>query len=366
MEEENFTGDLSGHQMWTSYAGPEKVLENIATVSSKIHSRFPKIPVFPLIGNNDLPGHYVLPNSTSDWYQKLLSYWHPLILCSGCPSYVQNTRSEQVLNRTFLEGGYYNTTIAGGKIVLLVLNSLYWSVTVERRVETDQKASKQLVWLEEQLLLARNQGQKAIVASHIPAGVDSYSSNPFWFSNYTDDFVRIVAQNYSDLVIGQFFAHTHKDDYRLQTLSSDITFNQRDPSKSFVLLAPAISPVYHNNPAFRLFSLDTEILALTDFTQYFMDLVMATEFSSPVWQLDYTFSKKYPSNNTFIDAERINKLNQQLLSQTSNKVWKGYVFSRETNYQPMPYNRFTLYCAMRFVHFQNFHVCIKKYNVPGG
>ena len=34
--------------------------------------------------------------------------------------------------------------------------------------------------------------------------VDSYSSNPFWFSNYTDDFVRIVVQNYSDLVIGEF------------------------------------------------------------------------------------------------------------------------------------------------------------------
>lgn len=47
-------------------------------------------------------------------------------------------------------------------------------------------------------------------------------------------------------------------------------------AKSFVLLAPAISPVYHNNPAFRLVSLDTDQLSLADYTQYYMDLVMAT------------------------------------------------------------------------------------------
>ena len=253
-------------------------------------------------------------------------------------------------------------------------------------------------------------------------------------------------------------------------------------AKSFVLLSPAISPVYHNNPAFRLVSLDTDQLSLVDYTQYYMDLVMATrefwfnkvnkdfsrveiflciratlhffhllekigihvicgiflkynsvnwpllaasnlaiivknklllwnnerachthftmnnikqllagteydmknyadhggliiiickicypsEFSNPVWQVDYTFSKKYPSDNTLINAERIYELNEQLINQTSNTFWKGYAFSRETNYQPMPYNRFKLYCGMRFVDFQNFQKCTQKYSVPGG
>ena len=60
--------------------------------------------------------------------------------------------------------------LSDGKIVVLALNSLYWSVAVERSVETDRKASKQLVWLEEQLMLARDHGQKTILISHIPAG----------------------------------------------------------------------------------------------------------------------------------------------------------------------------------------------------
>lgn len=51
---------------------------------------------------------------------------------------------------------------------------------------------------------------------------------------------------------------------------------QQGAKKAFVLLAPAISPVYHNNPAFRVVSLDTDQLALLDYTQYYMDLVMAT------------------------------------------------------------------------------------------
>lgn len=74
----------------------------------------------------------------------------------------------------------------------------------------------------------------------------------------------------------QFFAHSHKDDFRLQMFEPEVRNNQQDTTKSFVLLAPAISPVYHNNPAFKLMSLDTEQLSLVDYSQYYMDLVMAT------------------------------------------------------------------------------------------
>ena len=55
-------------------------------------------------------------------------------------------------------------------MVLLALNSLYWSVYVESSAEIVQKASRQLVWLENQLELAKSQGQKVMLASHIPAG----------------------------------------------------------------------------------------------------------------------------------------------------------------------------------------------------
>ena len=74
----------------------------------------------------------------------------------------------------------------------------------------------------------------------------------------------------------QFFAHTHKDDFCLHIPAADTSAPQQGSAKSFALLAPAISPVYQNNPAFRVMSLDTEQLSLLDYSQYYMDLVMAT------------------------------------------------------------------------------------------
>lgn len=88
--------------------------------------------------------------------------------------------------------------------------------------------------------------------------------------------MQTASEDFISWFSGQFFAHTHKDDFRLQTIPLDSSVGQQDLGKSFVLIAPAISPVYHNNPAFRLLSLDTEKLLIMDYTQYYMDIVMAT------------------------------------------------------------------------------------------
>lgn len=53
-------------------------------------------------------------------------------------------------------------------MVLLVLNSLYWSPYVVG--SSADKAKGQLEWLENQLELAKSQGQKVMLAGHIPAG----------------------------------------------------------------------------------------------------------------------------------------------------------------------------------------------------
>lgn len=33
--------------------------------------------------------------------------------------------------------------------------------------------------------------------------IDSYSDNPYWFSNYTSSFVSLVAKKYGDIVVGK-------------------------------------------------------------------------------------------------------------------------------------------------------------------
>lgn len=104
-------GDSAGHGLTDAF-GSHKVLNSLSFVSSKAHEAFPEIPVFPAFGNNDLPGHYILPNN-SDWYKTVLTYWAPLILCEKCPDHVQKPTTMEALAKTFIDGGYYSVNIAG-------------------------------------------------------------------------------------------------------------------------------------------------------------------------------------------------------------------------------------------------------------
>lgn len=51
---------------------------------------------------------------------------------------------------------------------------------------------------------------------------------------------------------------------------------KKTSTKSFVLQVASVSPVYSNNPTFRLMSLDTRERALVDYDQYYLDLVLVT------------------------------------------------------------------------------------------
>ena len=92
-------------------------------------------------------------------------------------------------------------------------------------------------------------------------------------------------------------------------------------------------------------------------------------FSIPTWQMDYTFSQKYPSTDMtdkFIDAARIDRLNKALLSNRDDVVWKAYAFSRQVNYWPDYYPRAVLYCAMRYVFKQDYDECLLKLHFSHG
>ncbi|XP_015775401.1 PREDICTED: acid sphingomyelinase-like phosphodiesterase 3a [Acropora digitifera] len=329
------TGDSAAHGM-TDTQGSHKVLHAMSLVSSKAHEMFPEIPIFPCFGNNDLPGHYILPNS-SEWYETVLSYWSPLILCSKCPPNVTKTTTPEKLKKTFLNGGYYSANIASKLSVE--------STTFFLEIAPD-------FFLYCKLLENLEQG-------------DPFDFSYFWISKYTKRFVNIVGK-FHTIIAGQFYAHTHKHDFRLQILNSTGAATEEKSSKSFALQTASVSPVYSNNPAFKVFKLNTMKKAVLDYDQFYLDLVVATEFLNPVWQFDYTFSKKFPSKRKVIDAERIDELNQQLISQTDGRFWNSYIKGTTANYQTGRYDRFPLYCVMRYVFKEDFEKCREKLKVLGG
>ena len=80
--------------------------------------------------------------------------------------------------------------------------------------------------------------------------------------------------------------------------------------------------------------------------------------------MDYTFSKKYPSTNKFLDVDRIDRLNKALLSIGTDVVWR--VMHCQVNYWPDYYPRAVLYCAMRYVFKQDYDECLLKLHFSHG
>ena len=95
---------------------------------------------------------------------------------------------------------------------------------------------------------------------------------------------------------GQFFGHVHRDRIKIQNLEDKFEppYNIKGKSisgkKSYLLIAPSITPVYANNPAFRLVSFNKNSLDLKDYTQYYMDLTLSNGNSFfPIFNLRNSF-----------------------------------------------------------------------------
>lgn len=63
-----------------------------------------------------------------------------------------------------------NTLLSDGKMILLVLNTMYWNDNRYTDPLVDQIAASQMQWFNNQLQMAKNQRKKVLIMSHIPPG----------------------------------------------------------------------------------------------------------------------------------------------------------------------------------------------------
>ena len=64
----------------------------------------------------------------------------------------------------------YYFSFSDGKMTLLVLNTMYWNNNWYTDPLVDEIAENQFVWFENQLQLAKDEGKKVLIMSHIPPG----------------------------------------------------------------------------------------------------------------------------------------------------------------------------------------------------
>ena len=140
-----------------------------------------------------------------------------------------------------------------------------------------------LAWLEEQLDAASNAKKHPIVVGHIPPGVSSYDLSEQMNAELQARLLSILAA-YRSTVNSVLLGHVHRDEFRLLPTRTPLA----------MLVATSVSPVYENNPGYRIYITEENRHAgFNDYVQFTFDLEQANRASAPVWLPSYSFASEY-------------------------------------------------------------------------
>jgi len=307
-----FTGDLLAHGFPKRYRNvthdnnPEHyrgfVLKTVEFLALEFRKRFPGTKILITPGNNDEDcGDYSIQAGGT-----FLSDTAEL------------ARDLAGADATFTSGwktlGSYNVphpTLPDVRI--LSLNTVFFSNKYEARSFSDgcaqvtsTAASDLFDWLKLNLAAAQQASQKVWLMFHIPPGIDGYATThnsgtqpqtigssaggscnpivPMWVPTWTAQFDALL-ESYRDMVLASFAGHTHTDDFRL--------VNAAGVNQAFVLINPAVSPIYDQNPGFRVVTYASDGSLLEQTTYYLTNLRQASSQVHGQWKKEYRFSREW-------------------------------------------------------------------------
>ena len=206
---------------------------------------------------------------------------------------------------------------------LVVLNTVFFSPNYTDRCGKGRgdPGKKQLAWLERTLDRARVEGKSVWLLMHIPFGIDVFSTLQqgranvpveFWLPGYSDPFFALMRLHESRVRV-IFSGHIHMDTFRILRGPDDqpIVFNH---------VAPAISPVYGNNPGYQIFRYRRKGGIIADYATFYLANLTAGNAEAPgQWKQEYAFNQAYG----------LNGVDKVTLQQLARKVATNPAISRE-------------------------------------
>ena len=266
--------------------------KTVRFVAEQLSDRFPGIPVYLALGNNDSGcGDYQL-DAGDDWLAEI-----GRALAEDLPASEQRHAAKE-----FAAGGYYSVMMAEPmkNTRLIVVNDVFFSPRFRTcSGKADSTAGDaQLIWLARELEDAREAGQRVWVLGHIPPGVDLHATAlkfvdvcggqpPAMFLS-SDKMADLLVEN-ADTVRLAIFGHTHMDElHLLKPQGADPKASDR---QDVVLkVVPSISPVDGNNPSFTIARIDPAAAMIEDYT------VIAASNQTGIgtaWSKEYDYGPTY-------------------------------------------------------------------------
>ena len=370
------TGDLLAHGFPQKYAQaiPDTnrdhyrafVSKTVSFIALELRKRYSKSQILLTPGNNDDDcGDYNIEAGgafLSDTARTIRSLarasgrftgeWKSLGSYTLQPRDIRGLRIVSV-NSVFFSNKYQSVSFAGGCA----------------SVQSDGPA-RTFSWLESTLSRAAQNREKVWIMLHIPPGIDAYSTMvsyrslsqapssaprdlcgqaivPMWKPFWTDLFDRLITQ-YPTTITAIFAGHDHTDDFRV--------IHPGQAGAQFVLIDPPVSPIYGQNPAFRVVTFAAGG-ALTDQTTWYLTNLEAARTTVPAtWMPEYTFAAEWHSPR--LDAASLNSIYDQIRSNPdAGQRWLT-LLNVSSTYHPVPANGArTLECAIAALDPATYKAC---------
>lgn len=270
-------GDFLAHNFHKKYkkfsgdkspAGYQKfVKQTLQFLTYEINKTFPITDVYPAVGNNDsYTGNYsVVPKGT--FLQDAGDIWSVLI---------KSKIAQESFHKNFATAGYYAVTLTKKNLRLIMLDTVLFYPKIQSE-KARLFAKKQLSWLRDELLMAQRNHHAVLLAYHIPATLVTplTTIKEFWQSSYIIEFTSIIKE-FSTIIVGILPGHIHIDMFRLINPWKNVI-------ELPVIYTPSISPVYGNNPSFKIFSYNINTLHFENIDTYFYPL----KNTNAEWRKEY-------------------------------------------------------------------------------
>lgn len=370
-----FTGDLLAHSFPRTYTSithdndPEHyrafVLKTFDFIALEFRKRFPDAKLLLTPGNNDEEcGDYSIAENgvfLSDTAERTRDLAH---------------EGDQFAAAWKSLGSYSieHPTLQGVRIVSL--NTVFWSNKYRASsfpkgcATVDSTAgSALLAWLESKLAEAEQAHEKVWLMFHIPPGIDGWASThpsgggsatsnappkscadssvPMWVPKWTASFEKLL-ERYHDTVLVSFAGHTHVDSFMLIRTDGN--------ARQSVLINPPISPVYDQNPGFRIVNFRGDGTLADQTTYYLTNLTKAGGSTRGRWKKEYTFSRQWKARQ--LDSASLSIIYDEISSESGARDrWLKFYMVSSTD-APIPAADVKgLYCAMGALDPKSYAAC---------
>ncbi|XP_069462695.1 cyclic GMP-AMP phosphodiesterase SMPDL3A [Ambystoma mexicanum] len=311
-----WTGDSPPH-VPVQELSTQTVINVIANMTATIQGLFPDLQVFPALGNHDYWPQDQLPVGDSEVYSAVAELWKPWL-------------SEEAIT-TLRKGGFYSQlykTDAGQNhpLRIISLNTvLYYSPNMRTLNMTDP--ANQFEWLEETLESSRQNGEKVYIIAHVPIGYLAFVANTTAMRPHFNERLVKIFRNYSNIIAGQFYGHTHRD-------SIMVLLDEQGNPVNAAFIVPAVTPIKSltetscNNPGYRFYQYQPDDYSLLDLWHYYLNLTEANMKMTPLWKLEYVMTKAYGIES--LHPQNLYDLSKQFKedgSQLFDDYYKHYLVS---------------------------------------